>query len=201
LDQTAIVSDGSYNDSKLSAQVTWKTKGIVVNLAPLTPLLVGLVLLILRVLFKGDKHRVVDGNPTFAYPKGYAYFFLVLAVLFTVFFPLMALHIRDPDTVLLTIPIAMSATIWIAFIWAIRYRVVLDKGFVSCGALFVRRFRYSDITRIEDYGIRLMIYASSSRWPMAVYYQIADFRSFMEEIKARLPKNVEIEKRERQPRI
>jgi hypothetical protein len=159
------------------------------NLAPLTPLMVGLVLLILNAFAKGGKHLLVDGNPTYAYPKAFAYFLLAFAGLFA----LMPLIIRDPHIVIAA-PIVATVVTLFFFAWAIRYRVVLDKDVISCGAFFIRRFRYSDVTRVKYYDVQFMIYASSSRWPMTVYYQIVDFRSFLEEIKARLPKGVTVER-------
>jgi hypothetical protein len=159
------------------------------NLAPLTPVVVALVLLILNALFKGDRHLVVDGNPTYTYPKGGAYFFLVLAA----FIALLPSIIRDPHVVI-GIPILVASAAIFSFIWAIRYRVVLEKEVISCGAFFIRRFRYSDITRVKYYDTQFMIYASSSRWPMTVFFQIVDFGSFLKDIEARLPKHIKVER-------
>jgi len=118
---------------------------------------------------------------------------------FAILFALMPWIIRDPHIVMAA-PIAATAMTFFFFVWTIRYRVVLDKDFISCGSFFIRRFRYSDITRVKCYDVQYMIYASSSRWPMTVYYQLVDFASFREEMKARLPKNVKIEQHDRSSR-
>ena len=159
------------------------------NLAPLIPVSVAVVLLILKVLTKNDKHQLVDGNPTYAYPKAMAYIFVVMALLIAS----LPFIIRDPHIVIAA-PIVVTALALFCFAWAIRYRVVLDKEVIRCGAFVIRQFRYSDVTRVQHYGVKVMIYASSSRWPMKVYFQIVDFGSFVEELKARLPQGVTLER-------
>lgn len=171
------------------------------NLAPFTPLVVSLALLAMNVLFKNQKHLVIDGVPTYTYPRGIGYFFLICAFLFCIapwLLPFIAKRDHGQQVIPVGLSVVATSAALFSFIWATRYRVTLDKEAIKCGSFFIRQFRYSDMTRVRYYGAvvkgQFMIYASSSRWPMTIYSSINDFGSFLDEIRMRLPKNVVIER-------
>lgn len=168
------------------------------NLVPLTPLMVVLVLSVISKLVRNQSHVQRESVSVYVYPKSIGYLVFCCAMVFAAS-PLLTEpgdHSGEGLPRILLPLIATSASL-LVFLYLNRYKAILDKNGIQCGALFMRQFPYSSIVRAIRKGTttrgQLELYSSSSRWPMTVSSSIVDYSSFLDDVRARLSGDIRLD--------
>jgi len=166
------------------------------NLAPLLPFAVVVGINAVLFLCGSNKHRIIDGNPTYSYPRGIAYFVLISnwgVVAFLVLLALSQSQGFDISSWIILLTFAYVGTVFPVYIY--RFRLVLDRHVIRSGAFFFKEVPYADIVRVKYVQGRRsgqVILYTGSRKRMNVWETIGDFGSCVREIAARLPSGVTI---------
>nr|GAT45557.1 predicted protein [Mycena chlorophos] len=115
------------------------------NLAPLTPLLVGLTLTAITALGSRTRHQVIGDCQIFRFPAVIAYLMFAVALLF-VGAPFLPGAAGDMDFLTFASFFWIIALLTVAFgAYLLKYRVTVDGDRVSVGVYFKREFSLHDI--------------------------------------------------------
>jgi len=170
------------------------------NLAPFLPIAVVVGIKAVLLFSGSNKHQIIDGNPTYNYPRRIAYFMLVACwgpvalLMFLALSQASWIEIRsDISACIILLTFAIVGTV--SPIYFYRFRVVLDRHAIRSGAFFFKEVPYADIVRVRYVQGRrsgqIMLYTASHK-RIDVSESIGDFGSCVREIAARLPNGVTI---------
>ncbi|NII75862.1 hypothetical protein FHW84_004473 [Dyella sp. SG562] len=119
------------------------------NLAPLTPVVVGVALAAIAALGSRTRHQVVDGRLVYKFPPALAYLMFGIGLLFVgaPFLPGAAGNMGF---------LKFASFLWLFALFAasvgayfLKYRVTIEGGRVSVGSYFKREFSISDIVEAK----------------------------------------------------
>jgi len=115
------------------------------NLAPFTPMVVSLGVAALAALGSREHRRVQGDVETYKFPSVYTYLFVGAFAFFAVVACMPSLTGRDPTTIAAFW--LFPALAFVAGLYFFRYRLVIDRGWITVGAFSPRHI---DLGQVVD---------------------------------------------------
>lgn len=149
---------------------------------------------LLRLLGRKERHKIVEGIPVYGYPRAYVWFSGSAAAFFLSIYWWGPLVGRGP--VPIDIPLIGAVPALLILFFTATYRLSIDRTEIRSGAILIRRFEFAKVTgaRYQGTPIRGLVTLYAENRKLRIWSSIADFASVVEDIEARLPNSIILER-------
>jgi len=163
------------------------------NLAPLGPMVVGIVTPLVLLLTQRNTHLVMDGCSVYRWSRGVVAFCLIGFYAMGLFMGFQSSLIQLPAGKVIVTVFFLAGTVSCLYLY--RFRVVIDATSIQTGAFSLKKMDFREVVRawyVQGQNSGQIILENSIGKQINIWETVNDFGACAREINSRLPEGVSI---------